>query len=183
MYLIGLQQQLRNFSLSLGVGFLLGIIYDLFRLTRVVLFKRQSKAVIITQDVIYALTCGFVTFLFLLSKNYGEFRAYVIAGEGIGFLIYFFTLGIVAVRFVDTVTNKMRKALNVILKPLKSLICQVNMVKRNLNEKTVNKSKKFLKNFKIRLQPRGVLLYNLNEKFCLYSSKRKKMMESETEED
>lgn len=83
--------QVQEFFLSCLLGFILGVIYDIFRILR--LFLKFGKKRIFLQDVIYMGICAVITFLFSLVTNYGEFRFYVIAGEILGFCSYYFTIG------------------------------------------------------------------------------------------
>ena len=88
MYMLTIADQTRLFLLALGLGFLLGIVYDLFRVVRMAFTMRRAGVFI--QDVLFFLTCAAVTFVFLLAVNQGEIRGFIIAGEGLGFLIYYF---------------------------------------------------------------------------------------------
>ena len=94
---------------SVGFGFILGLIYDIFRLIRVLIIK-NSKAVI-AQDVIYFLLCAVLTFVFLLVINNGRFRFNILLALVIGFVVYYVTLG----RFVGAATvffvKRIKKAL------------------------------------------------------------------------
>lgn len=96
MYMLTIADQTRLFLLALGLGFLLGIVYDLFRVVRMAFTMRRVGVFI--QDVLFFLTCAAATFLFLLAVNQGEIRGFIIAGEGLGFLIYYFSFGLLAVR-------------------------------------------------------------------------------------
>ena len=96
MYMLTIADQTRLFLLALGLGFLLGIVYDLFRVVRMAFTMRRAGVFI--QDVLFFLTCAAVTFVFLLAVNQGEIRGFIIAGEGLGFLIYYFSFGLLAVR-------------------------------------------------------------------------------------
>ena len=92
MYMLTIADQTRLFLLALGLGFLLGIVYDLFRVVRMAFTMRRVGVFI--QDVLFFLTCAAATFLFLLAVNQGEIRGFIIAGEGLGFLIYYFSFGL-----------------------------------------------------------------------------------------
>lgn len=77
------------FSCILGAG--LGILYDIFRIIRMVI---NSKSIgIFIEDVIYFILSGVITFIFVLKINSGESRFYILAGEGIGWIAYHLTLG------------------------------------------------------------------------------------------
>lgn len=76
-------------SVLLGVA--IGAFYDLFRITRLVLF-RGSIAVFI-EDVLFWTVSGYAVFLHILALNKGEVRAYILACVLAGFLFYYFTIG------------------------------------------------------------------------------------------
>ena len=78
-----------GYSCLLGVG--LGILYDVFRIIRMLINKRNIT--IFLQDVIYFIVSGLITFLFVLGINEGQSRFYILAGEGIGWIAYHITLG------------------------------------------------------------------------------------------
>lgn len=178
MYLAGVSQQLRLFTLSLGLGFLLGIVYDLFRSLRLIFSRTPGKYTLFVQDIIYVILCAVITFLFLLSENYGEIRAYVLAGEIIGFFAYYFTIGVLTMRVGDSVANTIHKFLrltkNIILRPFRAVRRLFLKHKASANEKVLKKAKKFPKIFKLHLQHDGNVLYNLNEIFFSKRNKRKK---------
>ncbi len=77
------------YSCLLGIG--LGILYDVFRIIRMLINKRNIT--IFLQDIIYFIVSGFVTFIFVLGINEGQSRFYILAGEGIGWIVYHITLG------------------------------------------------------------------------------------------
>ena len=78
-----------SYSCLLGLG--LGILYDVFRIIRMLINKRNIT--IFLQDIIYFIVSGFVTFIFVLGINEGQSRFYILAGEGIGWIAYHITLG------------------------------------------------------------------------------------------
>lgn len=83
--------QLRELFLSAGLGFFLGVWYSVFTVWR--LFRPPSAWTVWIQDLLFFLTAAPATFLFLLAVSDGELRFYLLAGIGIGFLAFHFTLG------------------------------------------------------------------------------------------
>ena len=86
---LALQLLIFGYSCVLGAG--LGLLYDFFRIIRMMINPRNIAVFI--QDVIYFIISGIITFLFVLGFNSGEARFYILAGEGIGWIIYHITLG------------------------------------------------------------------------------------------
>mgnify|MGYP002244696904 CR=1 FL=1 len=115
MYMLTIADQTRLFLLALGLGFLLGIVYDLFRVVRMAFTMRRVGVFI--QDVLFFLTCAAATFLFLLAVNQGEIRGFIIAGEGLGFLIYYFSFGLLAVRVSSFLVHAIHRLFFVISVP------------------------------------------------------------------
>ncbi len=99
MYSFDQKNQVNLFLLSLGLGFLLGIFYDIVRTVRISFTK--SRAAVIIFDILYFLFVAVATFLFILSVNKGEIRFYFLFGEIIGWLIYYFTFGVAAIKISD----------------------------------------------------------------------------------
>ncbi len=95
-------QQLQQFFYCCGLGFLLGLYYDIFRLLRLVL--RSGKWTIFFQDVFFLVSAAVATFLFALAMVDGRLRLYLFVGEGIGFVSYHLTIGWVVIRFASAVT-------------------------------------------------------------------------------
>lgn len=83
--------QLQELFLFGGLGFLLGALYDVFRVIR--LLMRPSARVIFFQDLLYFTLGSVVTFLFALAVTGGELRFYLFLGLVTGFTAYYFTVG------------------------------------------------------------------------------------------
>ncbi len=103
-----LKMQLTIFGSSCALGVALGFMYDLFRIIRMIINPKNIGVFI--QDVIYFILSGVITFLFVLCFNNGESRFYILAGEGIGWIVYHVTLGNsiykTSGKFVKIIRNK-----------------------------------------------------------------------------
>ncbi len=86
-----ISSQIFIFLFSLILGLMLGIIYDVFRIVRMIINSKNIAVFI--QDVLYFIISGIITFIFVLGVNSGDSRFYILAGEGIGWIIYHITLG------------------------------------------------------------------------------------------
>ena len=103
---LSLTSQLQGFVISVAAGVFLGAYYDIFRIFRTV-FQSERRAVFF-QDLFYMLTAAFITFLLALGVNYGEVRFYILAGEAIGWCLYYLTVGMVTFclfRFVSGIVS------------------------------------------------------------------------------
>lgn len=105
-YIHGLNFQARLFFQSVGFGFLLGILYDAFRTVRILISSK--KAVVIIMDTAYFVLCGFLIFCFSLVLDNGEIRAYLLAGNLIGWLIYYFSMGFVSAK-IRMIIRRLKK--------------------------------------------------------------------------
>ncbi len=114
MYTVPQSEQLNIFLCSLGLGFLLGIVYDAFRCIRLSITK--SKPAVVIFDFLYFAVLGVTTFLFILAFNKGEVRGYIIIGEFIGLLFYYFSFGITAIKLTNTFVKYLRKIYSLIFK-------------------------------------------------------------------
>ncbi len=99
-----------GYSCVLGAG--LGLLYDFFRIIRMMINPRNIA--IFVQDVIYFIISGVITFLFVLGFNRGEARFYILAGEGIGWILYHITLG----ELIYRCSGKLVKFLNLKVKSI-----------------------------------------------------------------
>ncbi len=93
---VTLSSQLLSLGISALIGLALAVVYDVFRVTRILF--RTGKIVMYVQDILFGIAAAFVTFLLALAVNSGEIRFYIIGGELIGMMVYFFTVGRITVR-------------------------------------------------------------------------------------
>jgi len=105
-YMQGVSEQLKVFLYSFGLGFLLGILYDVFRILRMIF--SFGKIMTFIQDFLYVVICAFLTFGFALVLNDGKIMFYIFFGECIGWLIYYFSLGSLALKISSAVINGVR---------------------------------------------------------------------------
>ncbi len=166
LYGISLAVQTKNFLLSLGFGFLTGILYDFFRIIRLCISSK--KIAIIIFDLLYCTLFCLSFFIFLLTVNEGQFRFYLLLGAFVGFFVYYFSLGAIIFSFSKFLTEFIKKWFKrifaVLLFPFRWIFVRIkshidkNFEKsRKRTKKLKNKSKTLLKLYKH-------LLYNLNVK-------------------
>lgn len=159
-YIQGLSAQTEIFLLALGFGFILGILYDVFRTFRMII--SDSAPFIFLMDILYFLLCTFLVFCFNLTVDGGKIRLYVMLGDLLGWLIYYFSLGEISVRVSNAAVSLVRRAAAAIFKPVSGL---VKLLKRLLSKNTLFLKKiirKFKKKAKYDLQKHRGMVYNLN---------------------
>lgn len=162
MYIPTMALQTRIFLLSIGLGFSLGILYDFFYITRLTITK--SKYAIYIQDILYLLSCSFVTFLFILALSSGIVRGYIIIGEFLGWIIYYFSTGFFVVSFaaktIDKIKSFTQKIFLLIFKPFKWIFTKIFKRYKKIYMFINKKIRKINKKFKIYLKYNKTLVYN-----------------------
>lgn len=163
MYSVPQSEQLTCFLSSLGMGFLLGILYDVFRAIRLSFTK--SKIALVIFDALYFILFGILTFLFILAINKGEVRSYIIAGELIGALFYYISFGIAVIKFTDKAILVLKKFYAFIFKiisaPFRLLKRLFLFISRPISSFFVKTEKKSVKIRKKLLPKLRLYVYNL----------------------
>lgn len=147
-------EQLRFFVIALAVGFAMGIVYEAFRLVRLV--SPKGKILCFICDVLFMSLASLVSFILTVVINTGIVRWYILLGEIVGFFIYMRTVGRVSgavFRFIRKITARI---LWVIFTPLRLLgrLCV------KIFSKLTKKIKKIMKTL---LKNRKRILYNEQE--------------------
>ncbi len=159
-YIQGLSEQTEIFFLSLGFGFLLGVVYDVFRVVRLIISR--SAWFTVFMDILYFLICAFLIFSFNLVVDSGKIRVYVLLGDMLGWFIYYFSLGAITARLSNKFVSSARRLMTVIFRP----VCRLkNRFDRKMSgfvsfpQKIMRKIKK---KAKYDLQKYTSMVYNLN---------------------
>lgn len=98
------------FLMSVLLGAVLCVLYDLFRLDRIVF--RRSTPVVFFEDILFWLIAAFSTFCLLILKTNGQVRAFVIIGIFLGFIIFRCTFS----RLLTLASDPLKKAVKKIRK-------------------------------------------------------------------
>ncbi len=100
------------FMYSAGLGFALGIIYDLCRII-FYLFTGSDKKYITIRDIIFLTICLASTFLYILVMCDGQLLLYVFIGEALGLWAYFYSVSAIlylpAKRFICVMRRQITK--------------------------------------------------------------------------
>lgn len=178
-YIAGLNTQTISFLFSLGFGLIIGILYDLVRTIRLII--TPSKIVLYITDFLFILFAALATFLFCLTVTNGEVRWYILFGEIIGFFVYYFTFGVLAVRLTARIVRFVRKLflkiIHIVFTPFRRLFAFLRQIFTHFVEKIQKKSKKTVKKSKFHLQIGKAMLYNLNDRMRLFCEKANKTKE------
>ncbi len=174
IYIQGLAEQTEIFFYSLGFGFLLGILYDIFRLVRLIISR--SKGFTFFMDLLYFAVCSLLVFCFILAVDSGRVRLYAVTGEALGWLIYYFSFGAVAIRLSNAVIGFFRRVKYAVSRRIKKISGKFFRKVGKIRGKCKKIIRKSDKKAKFNLQKYRHMVYNLYS--CIkkqkYSEKEKK---------
>ncbi|MCI8497620.1 MAG: hypothetical protein HFE85_05155 [Clostridiales bacterium] len=159
---ITISGQTMEFLLSAALGFGLGALYDLFRITRVIL--NPGRIFVFVEDVLYWIICAVVSFLFILTVNRGEIRGFLLFGELMGAVVYYCTLGWLVMKSTRAITAAVRRFFRflyrLLVKPVKKVLGKCGRLTRKASGAVGGKTKKIRQIMNFRLKRNKVLLYN-----------------------
>ncbi len=101
-----LSDQALAFLWAVALGGGLGAIYDWFRIGRI-LWKKWWLFIFF-EDLLFALIAAAATAFCFTLTNHGQVRWFLLAGEGLGFFIYFNTVGVLVVKQARLVARLLR---------------------------------------------------------------------------
>lgn len=113
-------QQLKLFLISCLFGIPIGIVFDIFRAVRVVI--PHGKAAVAVEDILFFLLYGIFIMAFSAAAARSEFRFYFCIGNLLGFLIYHFTAGNLAVMLIRKIAGAVKKFFYFIFSPINKKI-------------------------------------------------------------
>lgn len=93
--------QLEVFLVSCGVGVVLGLVYDVLRVFRIVL--PHSDLLTHLEDAVLVSSYGVFLMCFAFSLMRGQLRAFFVVGNALGFTLWFCTAGVVVVGVANRV--------------------------------------------------------------------------------
>ena len=106
------------------LGAFLGVVYDFFRVLRIV--KKHNKTAVFFEDTLYTIFFAISLFIYSTENARGQLRFFILIGALLGFLLYIFTVGLVVVKIIRTIVTAIYKVLSffykIITKPIKHII-------------------------------------------------------------
>ena len=154
--------QIVNFLIAAIIGSALGVVYDFFKVLR--LIGINGKIAAFFEDIIFFLICTITIFSYYMQFTQGKFRIYAFIGAVLGFFIYFLTV---------------EKIVFFIVKKIYFFICKVFSFVYN---KIVLKTAKFFYNSikKLVKAPLDKIKRFLRENICIFLKnllpKKRKML-------
>ncbi len=111
-------QQTLQFLLSVVLGAGLGVVYDIFRVLRIVFPTARKKGAVCAADIIFMIICGIAVFLFSAMFCRGQVRFFCIFGAAPGFILYMLTIG----HFVAGIFKAVASAVSKVLQKVYSAV-------------------------------------------------------------
>ncbi len=144
------------------LGAILGALYDVFKITRMVF--AFPKLMVTLSDIVYSVIVIVFTFSFVLGFNDGRLRAFILLGEFLGMTLYFCTISrgiILIVRALIIILKKICTILfKIIFMPIIWLIKFIGMILTKIYVFSRNNLQKIEKNLNMHLKNAFRLLYN-----------------------
>lgn len=103
-------------AVFLGIGFMLGLMFELLRFLRR-LFAGDGTAAVRVQDVLFCMAAFFVQFFSLLAFADGELRAHLLLSSAAGFLVFRCSVGELLRKLLDRCGEKVRSNVFSLLRP------------------------------------------------------------------
>lgn len=164
--MIAVNTQTMVFLQSLLMGAVLGAIYDMFRIFRIAI--PLPAGAIVVEDVLYFGFCGFLSFFFAMTVNYGQVRFFILLGEVLGFVLYYFTLGALIMKCAEKIIAFIRWVCRTVwkylLRPIVRLCCWIGKKIGKIFGKVGQTAKKAAQKQRKHLKTGQVLLYNYFKK-------------------
>ena len=143
---------------ALGIGFILGFIYDLVRFLCMTFSK--NKIVLFFADFLFVVFCSLSSYLMILGVNNGNIRLYLIVAEITGCAIYFCTAGVIIYRIFKFISDILRKIFRTVFAPFVLVSKKFIYLIKKLSEKIKDFFKKIKNKSKKLLKDKDEMLYN-----------------------
>ena len=146
------------FFMSLGLGVVFGALWDVFRILR--LGMPLGRVFVFLQDIIYFAIICLLTLIFFYFFTFGGFRLFVLLGEFLGFLVYYFTIGRVVFNVFKIIIHLIHRFLWILSWPIRKFALMMIHIGQKFLCKLKRKIKKYLQIKKKFLHFSGISVYN-----------------------
>lgn len=143
MNITDISAQLQNIIPSLGLGFVLGIVYEIIRILR--LYISENKVFVFISDMLFVILCSVSFFVLFVAVNNGHIRFYMLISGLLGYVVCLFTIGELLFSCFAKLKSVLIKVLKPIFKPFVLLNMKISLKLKKIFEKILNKLKKLLK--------------------------------------
>ncbi|ONI37975.1 hypothetical protein AN639_08675 [Candidatus Epulonipiscium fishelsonii] len=156
------------------IGILMGVIYDLLRVTRKIV--KHLDLLVHIEDLLYWVGCSILGFSILYMHNYAEIRIFAFLGMILGATLYFLSFSLIFMKIVTQIIEWIRYVLSIVFNILKipvnwtiqALAIPIG-VASDVSEKAQDKT-----NQEVRKLKRNVTLSGADFKTNIYATKNRK---------
>ena len=141
---ISITEQAQTVLLSLAFGVIIGIVYDCFRIFRLII--PAGKIIIFFQDIIFFSFFGVISFLYLLRENSGQARLFILVAIILGWGLYYTTVGSLIYKLTARSVAAIKKVLAKVFRWLFAPIKQMFVLLSRFFSEKMQKTEKYLKN-------------------------------------
>ncbi len=105
---------------ALVLGGMLGLCYDFFRVLRVAI--PSGAKLVFWEDILFFIIATAVLFFFFLGINNGEIHPAYLLGVFLGWVLYYFTFGVLVMSVSTLIVNLLKK---LVFYPIYRVLCGV----------------------------------------------------------
>lgn len=102
----------QSFFKALVLGTLLAVLYDFFRVLR--LTFPHGKILVFFEDILYFIFLSLSSILFIIIEHEGYLRGFLVLGELLGMILYFFTISIPMMKLYKWIISKIKYIIKLI---------------------------------------------------------------------
>jgi len=158
-----MHNQIYAFAIFILNGFLIGLLFDIFRILRKTI--KTPDLITYIEDVIFWILSGFILLYSIFRFNNGELRLFIFLGVFFGASIYMLIFSRILINFSITVINIIKKTLNIlIIKPIKFIIKILNKIIYKPLHFIIVKLSKIYKKFMSFFKNKSKNMFNINKK-------------------
>ncbi len=150
MYGVDLSVQIENLMPFLGLGFCVGILYDVSGFFRKLAVR--LKSVVFVLDFSLCIFVAVISYLLFLGTTDGIVRFYLVLAEITGATVYFLTAGRLISFLFSKTADVILRVLRRIISPFVFISSKISFKGAKLREKTVKKLENFQNKLKKRLK-------------------------------
>lgn len=125
---VSINTQTVVFAMSILLGVLLGIFYDVLRFMRTRTCASVVKVAFF--DSIFWIVVALSVFVFIINKAHAQSRIYLLIGMLLGSVLYFITFSPLLFEILDFIVETLMKILSFFSKISKRIICILSKVKK-----------------------------------------------------
>lgn len=111
--------EVMSFLCSCVVGMVLGAFFDCFRILR--LAVKSPKILVFIEDVLFFIVAAIATLYIVLEQSNGTVRVFLLFGELLGLIIYFYSIGILVIKSAKFIISVFKKFFAIVFYPLRKL--------------------------------------------------------------